>query len=94
MSDCIICLEPLNNNNNRIRILQKCNCIYNVHDKCIKAWFKTKQECVICHQQIQIINNYSHTPFINRRNSIQAAEMPPRMSSFKRLFSCCFKPSA
>ena len=91
MSECNICLEPLHNNNHKIRILQNCNCIYNVHDTCIKEWFKKKKECIICHTQIQLINNYSHIPFANTPdNSIQQINMPPRMSAFKRLFSCCF----
>ena len=42
---CSICLEKLNNNNNKI-IKLKCNHLY--HEKCILEWISIKKICPLC----------------------------------------------
>ncbi len=98
MTNCIICLEEIENSNN-INILQSCNCLYNVHDKCIIDWYNKKKKCLICHKPIKI--NIPYTPpkrqdiFSRHSNPIipqgiqNHQRRPPRMNFFYRLFSCC-----
>lgn len=87
-NECLICnIEIEDSYKPNIMIAQKCNCIYKVHDECIKDWCKVKSKCLICHNQIKLYSIQKpreHEPFI--QNNVN---MPPRMSFFKRLLKCC-----
>ena len=53
-SVCLICFHDINSEKTNIIIAQECNCVYKVHDKCIKKWCKNKSKCLICHKDIKI----------------------------------------
>ena len=89
MNECLICnMEIPLSYESEILIAQNCNCVYKVHDNCIKEWCKFKNKCLICHEPIKLycMKKSEHKPFIQNNDE----QMPPRMSFFKRLFKCCF----
>ena len=85
-NECLICnTEIPKSYKSNIMIAQNCNCIYKVHDNCIKEWCSIKSKCLICHEPIKLYSikrKEEHEPFINN-NSVT---MPPRMSFFKRIY--------
>ena len=88
-NECLICnIDIPNCYKSNILFAQDCNCIYKVHDNCIKEWCKIKSKCLICNETIKLYsmkNTNEHKPFIQNNTY----SMPPRMSFFKRLFKCC-----
>ena len=84
-SECLICnCNICKDYKSNIYIAQSCNCIYKVHDNCIKDWCDIKSRCLICHKPIKLYSQVKHTPFVENNNSI-----PPRLSFFQRLFKYC-----
>lgn len=59
IEECAICLEPLNNKNNKTL-----SCTHTYHVKCIEKWKVKRKSCPICR------NNSNHNPnvfsFANR----------------------------
>ena len=51
---CLICFHEIDSKNTNVIIAQDCNCVYKVHDNCIKEWCKKKSKCLICHKDIKI----------------------------------------
>ena len=91
-TECLICNCVIPENyQSTLMITQSCNCIYKVHDNCIKQWCNIKSKCLICHKPIQLCLLKQHIPFRNQPiyENEQPVEMPPRMSFFKKLFKCC-----
>jgi len=83
--ECLICNSDISKDYKyNIYIAQSCNCIYKVHDNCIKEWCNTKSCCLICHKPIKLYTKIKNTPFKENNN-----EISPRLSFFQRLFKCC-----
>ena len=84
-TECLICNCDISKNyKSNVFIAQSCNCIYKVHDDCIKDWCSIKSKCLICHKPIKLYSQSLHKPFIESNNSI-----PPRLSFFQRVLKCC-----
>ena len=66
---CIICFEQVINSN--LQILQQCNCVYDVCDTCIYNWYRTKNECLICHKKISLCKfKKTHIPYVNSHSLV------------------------
>lgn len=66
IEECMICLEPLNNE------VAEISCSHKYHYKCIKEWIKTNNNilkaCCICEKNTEIINIKSFDSYINQNN--------------------------
>jgi hypothetical protein len=54
MSDCIICLEPVDSDDEEtgsdtpLTADIPCKCIYSIHPECLYEWFRSKYACPMC----------------------------------------------
>ena len=66
IEECMICLEPLNNE------IAQISCSHKYHFKCIEKWIKTNKNflkaCCICENNTEIVNILSFDSLINQNN--------------------------
>lgn len=64
--ECMICLEPLNNE------IAEISCSHKYHYKCIEKWMKTNKSflraCCVCEDNTEIINILNFDSSINQNN--------------------------
>ena len=51
-SQCIICLDELNNSSNKCKILFPFDCIHKFHIDCINTWIINNKTCPICRSKL------------------------------------------
>jgi len=70
IEECMICLEPLNNE------IAQISCSHKYHFKCIEKWMKTNKNflkaCCICENNTEIVNILNFDSFNNQNNKNQS----------------------
>ena len=89
--ECMICLEPLNNE------IAEISCSHKYHYKCIEKWIKTNNNilraCCICENNTEIVNILNFDSSINQNNlnknkkNIDKNENNINQNNY--LFGCC-----
>ena len=54
---CIICLEPLENEEEYKKTYTTCKCIFHAHQSCVDNWFKDNSYCIICRDNVEEKDN-------------------------------------
>lgn len=91
IEECMICLEPLNNE------IAEISCSHKYHYKCIEKWIKTNNNilkaCCICENNTEIVNILNFDSSINQNNlnknkkNIDTNEV--NINQNNSLFACC-----
>ena len=91
MSECIICTDIIENNNNLLSHIRTCNCnLDKIHTKCIEKWWEKNSSCPLCRNRCLSRNEELLTPLLQRAEIIIINNSPnPIQTQYNWKSSCC-----